>query len=142
VEAKLLTYVVATQDMTDEEILGKKIKEVYETKASIDDDILGLGKPQYFSIVIELADDTRFELGVHDIRIWDSPEKLIPSKGTNWADEHKLEYKDKRIARIIRKDPGENFDGSLTIVLDNNVLIEHQCANGDQLFIDYFEKRD
>src|SRR5688572_1590646 len=108
--------------MTDEVILGKKIKEIYETKPSIGDDFLGLGRPHYFSIVIELEDKTRFELGVHRIQAWDSDEVLLPSEGTIWADEHKLEYKDKQIARVIRRDANENPDGSLTIVLDNNIL--------------------
>ena len=126
--------------MNDAHIIGKKIIEIYETETSKGEDLFGLGFAHYFSIVIEFEDKTRFELGVHDITPWQSNERMTPSKGSSWAEEHNLQYKGKKIKKIIRRDPQEYYDGSLTLVLENDILLEHQCCNGDQLFIDKFKQ--
>jgi hypothetical protein len=128
--------------MKAEEIIGKKIKEVYETDPSFSEDVLGLGIPHYFTIVIELEDNTKFELGVHEIKPWDSRDKLNVSTGSAWALDRMLEYKNHVICQIIQRDPEEYVDGSLTLVLENNVIIEHQCSNGSQLFIDSVPESD
>lgn len=120
-------------------IKGKKIREIYETKSLSGEDILGLGRPLYFSIIVELEDDTIFELGAHDLLPWNFHEEITPSKGSSWADGQNLVYKGQKIIKIIRRDKDEDVDGSLTLILENGVLIEHQTCNGDQLFIDWYK---
>jgi|SRR5688572_9218517 len=121
-------------------LIGRKIIEIYETIHTYGEDLLGLGQPHYFQIVLELEDKTKFELGLHEIKEWNSEENLIPSKGTSWAIQNNLKYKNQIIKRIIERDSNEYFEGSLTIVLDNNVILEHQCSNGNQLFISTADK--
>ena len=125
--------------MKEETIIGKMIHEIYETDPSFGEGFLESGRSHYFSIVIELKDETKFELGVHEIKEWNSKENLIRSEGTYWALENKLEYRNQIIKTIIHRDPNEDYDGSLTLILENNVILEHQSTNGDQLFISKVE---
>lgn len=92
-------------------------------------------KAQYFQIILKLEDNTLIELGVHQLKDWTSNEALRKIEGTSWALENGLDYKNKTIKEIIERDPDEFFDGSLTLVLENDVILEHLSTNGDQLFI-------
>ena len=122
--------------MEVEFIIGKKIKEIYETKPSSGESFFGYGKASYFKIVVALEDGNKFELGPHNILPCNSTERLFRSEGTVWASQNNLEYKNQTIVSVIKRDAEEYYDGSLTLVLENNIILQHQCCNGDQLFID------
>lgn len=127
--------------MTNEEIVGKRILEIYETNSSYEDGFLD-SRAHYFKTIIELDNKILFELALHEIGAWNSDKDLIASKGTTWAFENKLEYKNQLIKAVIKRDSNVYYDGSLTLVLANNVIIEHQGTNGDQLFIGRLEDMD
>jgi hypothetical protein len=120
--------------MTREDLIGKKLIEVYETVPSSEEGMFDT-KAQYFQIILKLEDNTLIELGVHQLKDWTSNEALRKIEGTSWALENGLDYKNKTIKEIIERDPDEFFDGSLTLVLENDVILEHLSTNGDQLFI-------
>ena len=110
--------------------------DIWETEVSWGDEHpFGMGRPGYFSIVIELEGGAKYELGPHDISEWNSPEKLIRTKPTFREEQQKLTYKDQLIKEILRGDPEVDYDGSLILVLENGVTLEHQTTNGDQLYI-------
>lgn len=127
--------------MSEKEILGKRLLEIYETKHIIEDGFLD-SRAAYFDIFIEVEDKGMLELGMHEVKKKTDYPALFPSRGTLWATENKIEYKNQRIQQIILRDPNEYFDGSLTLVLENNVTIEHLGTNGDELCIDRLKDTD
>lgn len=127
--------------MNLEELAGRTITNIFETKPSIIEDQM-LGLASYFCIVIEIDNSELLELGAHKILNWTRDDLLLPFEKPAWAVQNNFEVIGKKITRVIQRDPKEYYDGSLTLLLDNNIIIEHQTTNGDQLFIDKFNEDD
>ena len=120
--------------MTKENIIGKKIIEIYETEPTSEEGLFDT-TAHYFQIIIKLEDNSLIELGAHQLKAWTTDKALRQIERTPWELEDGLEYKNKVIRDIVERDPEEFFGGSLTLILENDVTLEHQSTNGDQLFI-------
>jgi hypothetical protein len=83
-----------------------------------------------------------YELGAHQISNWTRNDKLIAFKKPAWAVQNKFDVIGKKIVRVIQKDPKEYYAGSITLLLDNNIIMEHLTSNGDELHIDEFYEED
>lgn len=127
--------------MKTEELVGRTITNIFETKPSIVQDGIP-GPASYFDIVIELDKSDLYEFGAHDISNWTKDDNLIPFEKPAWAIQNNFKVIGKRITKIIQRDSEEYYDGSLTLLLENNVILEHQTTNGDQLFIDEFNEEN
>lgn len=127
--------------MKPEEIIGRTITNIFETRPSIVHEGIP-GPASYFDIVIELDGSDLYSLGAHEISVWTKDDDLVPFVKPAWAVRNDFDVIGRKITRVIQKDSKECYDGSLTLLLDNNIILEHQTANGDQLFIDEFEEED
>lgn len=124
--------------MNMEELTGRTITNIFVTRRS--SSLEGIpGTASFFCIVLEINNTNLYEIGAHEIFPWVKEDELIPYKKTAWQVENDLDVVGKKIARVIKRDANEYYDGSLTLVMDNNVSVEHQVTNGDQLFIDMFK---
>lgn len=121
--------------MNPDKLIGRIITNIFETKPSIVQDGIP-GPAAYFNIVIEVDGSDLYDLGAHEISIWTKNDDLIPFGKPAWAAQNDLDVIGRRITKVIQKDSKEYYDGSLTLILDNNFILEHQTGNGDQLFID------
>ena len=126
--------------MKHQELVGRTITNIFETKSSIVHDGIP-GPASYFDIVIELDKSDLYELGAHDISNWNKDDYLIPFEKSAWAIQNNFKVIGKRITKIIQRDSEEFYDGSLTLLLENSTILEHQTTNGYQLFIDEFEEQ-
>lgn len=125
--------------MNSEELIGRTLTNIFETKSPIVQDGIP-GPASYFDIVIEVDDSELYELGAHDILKWTKNDKLIPYEKSAWEVQNDLNAIGKRITKVIQRDSDEYYDGSLTLLLENNLILEHQTTNGDQLFIDEYRE--
>ncbi len=123
--------------MNPEEVVGRTITNIFETKPSIVQEGIP-GPASYFYIVIELDGSDLYEFGAHEISNWTRDDNLIPFEKSAWAVQNDFNVIGKRITKVIQRDFEEYYDGSLTLLLENNIILEHQTTNGDQLFIDEF----
>lgn len=127
----------AKEILAERNIVGRKLTNIFETEQSeLQEGIPG--PAVFFQIVIELDNQELFELGVHQISKWKQSNKLFKYKNSPWEKENNFNFLNLKIAKVLHRNPEENHEGSLTIILENNVMIEHQCGNGDQLFIDKY----
>jgi hypothetical protein len=123
--------------MNPEKLVGRTITNILETIPS--DVQEGIpGPASFFYIVIELDGADLFELGAHGISGWTKKDKLVPFEKPAWAVQNQFNVIGKKITRVIQRDPKEYYDGSLTLLLEGNLIIEHQTSNGDQLVISTF----
>jgi hypothetical protein len=120
------------KSMNPQELLGRTVTNVFETEPTIIQDGIP-GPASYFDIVLELDGSDLYELGAHQISKWTKHTTLIP------VIQNDLGVLGKRITKVIQKDSEEYYDGSLTLLLENNISLEHQTTNGDQLHIDNFK---
>ena len=127
--------------MNPKAIIGRTITNIFETKPSIVQDGIP-GPASYFDIIIELDGLDLYDLGAHKISIWTKNDNLIPFEKPAWAVQNNFNVVGEKIAKVIQRDPEEYYDGSLTLLLENNIFLEHQTTNGDQLFIDEFKEED
>lgn len=127
--------------MNPELLLGRTITNIFETKPIIVQDGIP-GPAHYFHIVIEIDRTDLFELGAHEILLWKKKDKLIPYEKSSWEVQNNLNVIGKFITGFIQKDSEEYYDCSLTLLLNNDIIIEHQTTNGDQLYINEFRDDD
>jgi len=127
--------------MKPEELIGRTITNIFETKPSIVQDGIP-GPASYFDIVLELDGSDLYELGAHEISNWTNADTLVPFEKPAWAVQNNFNVVGEKIAKVIQRNPEEYYDGSLTLLLGNNIFLEHQTTNGDQLFIDEFKEED
>src|SRR5689334_12029836 len=100
--------------MNPQEFIGRIVTNLFETDPSLVQDGIP-GKSSYFYIVIELDGSDLYELGAHTISKWTRDDNLIP------ALQNDLGVIGKRITRVIQRDSEEYYDGSLILLLENNV---------------------
>jgi len=125
----------------NEEFIGRTITNIFETKNSLVQDGIP-GPASFFHIVIELDSSELYELGDHNISNWTKNDKLFPYEKSAWEIQNNFTAVGQKISKLIQRDSEEYYDGSLTILLENNVIIEHQTTNGDQLFIGEYNIED
>lgn len=125
--------------MNPKELVGRTITNIFETKPSFMQEGIP-GPATYFYIVLELDGLDLIELGAHEISKWTKDDQLIPFEKPVWAVQNDFTIIGKRITEAIQRDSEVYFDGSLTLLLENNLILEHQVSNGDQLFIDEFNE--
>ncbi len=127
--------------MNPDELIGRTITKIFETKPSIIQEGIP-GPASYFHIVIELDDSNLYELGAHKISKWTSNEYLMSYEPSNLEVRNNFQVIGKRISKVIQRDSEVHYDGSLTLLMENNIIVEHQAGNGDQLFINEFNEED
>ena len=98
------------------------------------------GPASYFEIVIEIDNSDLFELGAHSIKNWTKKDVLFPYERSSWEVQNNFIVLGKKVTKVIQRDSEEYWDGSLTLIMENNLIVEHQTANGDQLFIGEYEE--
>lgn len=125
--------------MNPEKLVGRTITNIFETKPSILQEGL-LGTASFFTIILEIDGSELYELGAHGISTWTRDDHLIPFDKPAWSIQNEFNVIGEKIKTIIQRDSAEYYDGSLTLVLENNIILEHQTTNGDQLFIDTFNE--
>lgn len=126
--------------MNPQELIGRTLTNIFETKPSLVHDGIP-GPASYFDIIIEIDGSDLFELGAHNILPWTKKDKLIPYKKAAWEIQNNFSVLGKKVNKVIQRDSEEYYDGSLTLLLENNLLVEHQTTNGDQLFIDEYQDK-
>jgi len=125
--------------MNPQELIGRTLTNIFETTPSVVQEGIP-GPASYFDIVIEIDSSDLYELGAHEILNWTKNNKLIPFEKPAWAIQNNFNVIGKRVAKVIQREAEEYYDGSLTLILENNLILEHQTTNGDQLFIDEYEE--
>ena len=125
--------------MNPQELIGRTLTNIYETTPSlVQEGIPGLAS--YFHIVIEVDGSDLFELGAHEILDWAKKDKLIPYEKSSWEIQNNFNVIGEKITKVIQRDSKEYYYGSLTLLLENNLIVEHLTSNGDELFIDINER--
>jgi hypothetical protein len=124
--------------MNPKDIVGRTITNIFQTKSSAAQDGIP-GQALYFNMIIELDGFDLYDLGAHEISIWTKRDQLVPFEMPAWAVQKDFKVIGRIISKVIQRDPEEFYDGSLTLLLENNIILEHQTTNGDQLFIDQFK---
>lgn len=120
-------------------IIGRVVTNIYETESEVVQDGIP-GPASFFYIVVELDNSELLELGAHRITKWTKSIKLIPFENPPWAEQNNYTVVGQKIKKVIERDPEEYYDGSITVLLENGIYFEHQCCNGDQLFIDEYSE--
>ncbi len=123
--------------MNPQELIGRTLTNIFETKPLLVQEGLS-GPASYFYIVIEIDGSDLYELGAHKILDWKEKGELIPYEKSAWEIQNNFIVIGKKVTKVIQQDPDEYYDGSLTLLLENNLILEHQTTNGDQLFIDKY----
>lgn len=127
--------------MNPQELIGRTVSNIFETEPSVDHEGIP-GPASYFHIVIELDHNERYELGAHGISVWTKSDHLKSFENPPWVEENNYVVIGKEITKVIQRDSEEYYDCSLTLVLENNLILEHQTSNGDQLFIGEFNEEE
>lgn len=127
--------------MNPQELIERTLTNIFETKPSLVQEGIP-GPASYFCIVIEIDGSDLFELGAHEILDWTKKDKLLPYEKTAWEIQNNFSVLGKKVTKVIQRDSEEYYDGSLTLLLENNLIVEHQTTNGDQLFIDEYGEGD
>jgi hypothetical protein len=119
--------------MKKEEMLNKKIRELYHTEIIAGDLLPGVGTPYYFSIVFELQDGSMFQLSRYGISNEMTTDPIYPIKREDWNILSGIVYKGVEIVAVEQND-----DDLCKIILKNGVVIFISEGFGDSL---EFEKR-
>lgn len=122
-------------------LIGRTITNVFETETYSEQDGIP-GAASYFDIIIELDHSELFELGAHEINPWNKQVAVNSFKRSSWEIENDINIIGKKIVKVIHRDSEEYYDGSLTLLLENNLIMEHQTTNGDLLFIHEYDPDD
>lgn len=117
-----------TIKMKPKELIGRTISNIFETDPSIDQEGIP-GSASYFFIVLELDKSELYELGAHSTSIWTRSDNLKPFENPSWAEQNNYVVLGKKITKVIQRDSEEYYDGSLTLVLENDLIVEHQTSN-------------
>ena len=126
-------------EIDEKNIIGKTIVDIYETKATTKPGFFDT-VASYFQIVMELDNGLKYEITPHQILLWDKEIKLIRTEGTSWSKENGLIFKMQKIIKVIKHDCDEYYDGSLSLVLSNNITIANLSTNGNELYIDTYHE--
>ncbi|TDP57379.1 hypothetical protein [Flavobacterium dankookense] len=127
--------------MNPQELIGRTLTNIFETKPSLVQEGIP-GPASYFDIVIEIDGSDLFELGAHEILDWTKKDKLTSYEKSAWEVQNNFNVIGKKVTKVIQRDSEEYYDGSLILLLENNLMIEHQTTNGDQLFINKYKAED
>lgn len=127
--------------MNAQELIGRTLTNTFETKPSLVLDGIP-GPASYFYVVIEIDGSDLFELGAHEILPWAKKDNLISYEKSGWEVQNNFIVIGKKVVKVIQRDSEEYYDGSLTLLLENNLILEHQTTNGDQLFIGQYESEN
>ncbi len=128
--------------MNPQELIGRTLTNIFETKpSSVIESIPG--PASFFYIVIEIDCSNLYELGAHEVLDWTKKDRLIPYEKPTWAIQNKYNVIGKKITRVIQRNYEDYYyDGSLSLLFENNLILEHQTTNGDQLFIGKYEENN
>ena len=127
--------------MNAQELIGRTLTNILQTVPSIVQEGIP-GPASYFYIVIEIDGSTLYELGAHEISNWTKKDKLISYEKSAWEIQNNFDVIGKKVAIIIQRDSEDFYDGSLTLVMESNLILEHQTTNGDQLIIAEYRECD
>ena len=116
------------------ELIGKKLLKVFHTDQGKGIEHLeGLGNAYYFSTVLELENNLKYDFGNNWISKWTDSEPLYEVTHENWGINKNIEYNNVIISDLIIDDEDDIY-----IKLKNDVVIYHTIDYGDGLYFNQF----